>query len=84
LFEEIRKDKRHRVITLLWEDKNNVRIFGDWNMAYFAESKERSSGVEIKNFDRNLLLLSELSAGSNAVLNMFLISLRKLISRELI
>lgn len=84
LFEEIRQDKRHRDITLLWEGKNNGRNYGDRNMAYFAESKERSNGGEMKNFERNLLLLSELSAGSNAVLNMFLISVRKLISGELI
>ncbi|MBU2907716.1 BLUF domain-containing protein [Arenibacter algicola] len=84
LFEEIRQDKRHRDVTLLWEGKNNGRNFGDWNMAYFTESDERFDGGEMKNFERNLLLLSELSAGSTAVLNMFWISVRKLISGEVI
>jgi len=84
LFEDIRRDKRHSDVTLLWEGKNNERNFGDWNMAYFTESDERSANGEMKNFERNLMLLSELSAGSNAVLNMFWISVRKLISGEVI
>ncbi|MDO6605252.1 BLUF domain-containing protein [Arenibacter palladensis] len=82
LFEDIRQDKRHSDVTLLWEGKNNGRNFGDWNMAYFTESDERSANGEMKNFERNLLLLSELSADSTAVLNMFWISVRKLISGE--
>ena len=84
LFEDIRQDKRHCEVTLLWEGKNNGRNFSDWNMAYFTESKERSGSGEMRNFERNLFLLSELSAGSTSVLNMFWISVRKLISGELI
>ncbi|ASO05910.1 FAD-dependent sensor of blue light [Arenibacter algicola] len=84
LFEDIRRDKRHSDVTLLWEGKNNGRNFSDWNMAYFTESKERSGSGEMRNFERNLFLLSELSAGSTSVLNMFWISVRKLISGELI
>ena len=84
LFEDIRRDKRHSDVTLLWEGKNNGRNFSDWYMAYFTESKERSGSGEMRNFERNLFLLSELSAGSTSVLNMFWISVRKLISGELI
>jgi hypothetical protein len=82
LFEDIRQDKRHRDVTLLWEGKNLARNFGDWNMAYFTEGDLSSGSVEMKNFERNLLLLSELSEGTTAALNMFWISVRKLISGE--
>lgn len=83
LFQDISRDKRHRDVTLLWEGRNSGRNFGDWNMAYFTESKENSLNGEMKNFERNLLLLSELSADSTAALDMFWISVRKLISRQL-
>ncbi|MDL5513176.1 BLUF domain-containing protein [Arenibacter sp. M-2] len=82
LFRDIRRDKRHRDVTLLWEGKNSGRNFGDWNMAYFTDTKENSVSGEMKNFERNLLLLSELSADSTAALDMFWIGVRKLISRE--
>ncbi|MCK0189512.1 BLUF domain-containing protein [Arenibacter sp. F20364] len=83
LFEEIRQDKRHHDVRLLWEGKNIGRNFGDWNMAYFTESNERSGSGELKNFERNLFLLSELSEGTTAALNMFWISVGKLISGEM-
>ena len=80
LFEEIKEDKRHFNIRLLWEGDNEERNFSDWNMAYYTKPMEGGQNEEIKNFESNLLLLSELSEGTTAALDMFWKSVGKLIS----
>ncbi|WP_157941294.1 MULTISPECIES: BLUF domain-containing protein [Arenibacter] len=82
LFDEIRVDKRHYDVKVLWEGNNEERNFSDWNMAYYTVPIRGGQNEEMKNFERNLFLLSELSEASTTALNMFWKSVGKLITKK--
>jgi len=80
LFEEIRLDNRHCDVRVLWEGEAKERNFSDWNMAYYSQSEDLGGNGDLKNFERNLILMSELYTGSTSVLNMFWKRVGKLIT----
>jgi len=82
LYHQIKQDARHREVVLLWEGINDSRNFNDWNMAFYSAVDGLGKNGELRNFERNLLLLAELTDSATSSLNMFWISVRKLLTEE--
>ena len=82
LYQQIKQDARHHEVVLLWEGINDSRAFSDWNMAFYSNVNGRDKNGELRNFERNLLLLAELADGATSSLNMFWISVRKLLTEQ--
>lgn len=80
LYQQIKQDARHREVVLLWEGINDSRAFSDWNMAFYTTVNGKDNNGELRNFERNLLLLAELADSATSSLNMFWISVRKLLT----
>jgi hypothetical protein len=72
VYKNIKADKRHHTVTLLWENKVDAKYFQEWNMAY-----HRPDNKNLKEFVDNLLLLSQLSEKSSASLLSFWGRVRK-------
>ncbi|MCM4169437.1 hypothetical protein KCTC52924_00472 [Arenibacter antarcticus] len=79
LFADIERDKRHFDVELLWEGNIQERGFSDWNMAYYKPAEKKVNESDLRNFERNLLLLSELSESTTATLGMFWVGVQKLL-----
>ena len=82
LYNHIKQDVRHCEVLLLWEGENDTRSFSDWNMAFYSADDGLGENGELRNFERNLLLLAELTDSATSSLNMFWISVRKLLTKE--
>ncbi|GGW39787.1 BLUF domain-containing protein [Arenibacter certesii] len=82
LFQDIKRDSRHNNIRLLWEGKFEERSFNDWCMGYFDSTNEGRDGENIKAFEQNLMLLSELSDTTSATLRIFWVGVGKLLKEK--
>ncbi|MTE25944.1 BLUF domain-containing protein [Winogradskyella ouciana] len=77
VYEKIKLDDRHSMVTLLWESKVTNRCFPDWNMAYH---KPNNNDLEI--YINNLMLLSAMSEKSTASLLSFWESVHKILDNN--
>ena len=82
LYQHIKQDARHREVVLLWEGVNDSRNFNDWNMAFYSAVDSQGKSGGLLNFERNLFLLAELANSTTSAMNMFWISVRKLLTEE--
>ena len=82
LYQDIKRDKRHHNVRLLWEGNIGERDFNDWSLGYFQPAEESADSTDVKQFERNLLLLSELSDSESATVSMFWVGVKKLIQGE--
>ncbi len=82
LYQEIVNDKRHGDIQLIWEGEIEERSFSDWSMGYFDPAEAGVHHSDAKEFEQNLLLLSELSDSHSATLRMFWLGVKKLLIGE--
>lgn len=74
IYENIKTDRRHHTITLLWENDVENRYFTEWNMAYHQPEEKN-----LKLYVNNLLLLSQLSSRSSASLLSFWATVRTIL-----
>lgn len=70
LFGKLKNDIRHSELAILWEGASTKRVFPNWNMAYHG-LQARATDSEIKLFEKNLLLLSEVMEKPNAAVQLF-------------
>ncbi|WP_051253982.1 BLUF domain-containing protein [Arenibacter latericius] len=78
VFQDIKGDKRHCNVKLLWKGKVEERGFNDWSMGYYDSTNEGANSADVKVFEQNLIMLSELSQSSSATVSMFWVRVRKL------
>ncbi len=72
LYDIILSDKRHKNVTLLWENFAERRFFNEWNMAFHNPTHNN-----IKQFVDNLIMFSELSEKSTSSLLSFWATVRE-------
>lgn len=56
VYESIKKDLRHKNVTLLNQEKVSERIFSDWSMSYYYLDKERNSEVILSEFKEKTMV----------------------------
>ena len=69
LYARIRKDKRHRNVTLLKTGYKDERTFSKWSMAYHNSSEDNDP--EREEFIRNLVSFSEIAEPKTTAAKLF-------------
>tara|TARA_B110000090_G_C12950046_1_gene280746 strand:+ start:29 stop:460 length:432 start_codon:yes stop_codon:yes gene_type:complete len=65
LYLNIKKDKRHSDVTLLYNPSKRERTFSNWSMAFIDLSIDNDNTEERKLFKTNLITYSELAETSD-------------------
>ncbi|MEO9478578.1 MAG: BLUF domain-containing protein [Maribacter dokdonensis] len=82
LYDRIKKDPRHKEVTLFSEDKIIKRTFPNWGMAYYPMDEEHTNQYELEQFKRNLILLSDLVEPTNLTAKQFWKKIKTMIAES--
>ena len=80
LYEKIKKDTRHKNVTLFSDDEISKRTFPNWGMAYYPIDENNTTKHEFEQFRRNLILLADLVETTNVTAKQFWKKIRTMIS----
>lgn len=80
IYDKIKRDNRHHMVTLLWEGPTEQRYFSEWTMAFYRYDKKLNSAETEKIFENNLLLLTQFSERSTAAILTFWGTIRKFLT----
>jgi len=80
LYEKIKKDPRHKNVTLFADDEISRRTFPNWGMAYYPIDENNATKYEFEQFRRNLILLSDLVESTNVTAKQFWKKIRTMIA----
>lgn len=80
LYTKIKKDERHKNVTLFSDDEISERTFPNWGMAYYPINENHVTKYEFEQFRRNLILLSDLVKPTSATAKQFWEKIKNLIS----
>jgi len=80
LYEKIKKDPRHKNVTLFADDEISKRTFPNWGMAYYPIDENNTTKYEFEQFRRNLILLSDLVESTNVTAKQFWKKIRTMIA----
>ncbi|WP_405412880.1 BLUF domain-containing protein [Maribacter sp. Asnod1-A12] len=71
LYDKIKKDPRHKNVTLFSDDEISKRTFPNWGMAYYPIDENNTNKYEYEQFKRNLILMADLIEPTNVTSKQF-------------
>ena len=80
LYDKIKKDPRHKNVTLFSDDEISKRTFPNWGMAYYPIDENNTNKYEYEQFKRNLILMADLIEPTNVTSKQFWIKIKTMIA----
>ncbi|MEP2238099.1 MAG: BLUF domain-containing protein [Maribacter sp.] len=80
LYDKIKKDPRHKNVTLFSDDEISKRTFPNWGMAYYPIDENNTTKYEYEQFKRNLILMADLIEPTNVTSKQFWKKIKTMIS----
>jgi len=80
LYSKIKKDPRHKNVTLFSDDETSKRTFPNWGMAYYPIDENNTNQYEYEQFKRNLILMADLIEPTNVTSKHFWKKIKTMIS----
>ncbi len=80
LYDKIKKDPRHKNVTLFSDDEISKRTFPNWGMAYYPIDENNTNKYEYEQFKRNLILMADLIEPTNITSKQFWIKIKTMIA----
>ncbi|MDF4203826.1 BLUF domain-containing protein [Maribacter sp. SA7] len=80
LYDKIKKDPRHKNVTLFSDDEISERTFPNWGMAYYPIDENNTTKYEYEQFKRNLILMADLIESTNVTSKQFWKKIKTMIS----
>lgn len=66
IYESIKKDQRHKNVTLLNQELVDERVFSDWSMAYYYLNQKRNSEAVLSEFEEKITVFEKFDITSNS------------------
>ena len=82
MFERIKMDDRNHQVTLLSTDKSELRIFKEWQMAYYSLPEESDLTQQEQQVKSDLVEISDTTKKPNFTLKVFWYNVRQILLSE--
>ncbi len=82
MFERIKLDDRNHQVTLLSTDESEVRIFKEWEMAYYSLPDGTALSLEEEQIKKDLVVLSDSTKKPNFTLKVFWYNVKQILLSE--